>query len=64
MSQIPLTPLEHAVLDIVAAGRGRHGWHAIATRLSSRDVPRSPGLMDVLAALQRRGLVVRLPAGE
>lgn len=36
----------------------------IATRLSSRDVPRSPGLMDVLAALQQRGLVVRLPAGD
>jgi len=62
MSQIPLPPLDRAVLEIVAAGDGRHGWHAIATRLSTRDVPRTPGLMDVLADLRRRGLVARLPA--
>lgn len=59
MSQIPVTELERAVLTLLAQGHGARGWHPLATRLSSLDVPRSPGLMEVLGALSKRGLARR-----
>ncbi|MEZ4448438.1 MAG: EI24 domain-containing protein [Nannocystaceae bacterium] len=48
------TALERAVMELLAAGHGGRGWHELATRLSSYDVPRQPGLMEVLALLVER----------
>ncbi|MEZ4407117.1 MAG: hypothetical protein R3A52_11645 [Polyangiales bacterium] len=59
MSQIPVSELERAVLTLLSQGHGERGWHALATRLSSLDVPRSPDLMEVLGALAKRGLARR-----
>lgn len=64
MSQIPVTDLERAVLTPLAKGDGEKGWHGLATRLSTLDVPRSPGLMDVLRALANRGLARRRGGDE
>lgn len=48
--------LRDEVLHVIARG-GQLGWHGIATRLSSKDVPRAPELPEVLTRLREQGLV-------
>jgi hypothetical protein len=56
--------LRDEVLHIIALGQGRYGWHAIATRLSDKEVPRTPTLMDVLRELRERGLAQTVEDAE
>lgn len=64
MAAPDLSLLERTVLGIVHQARGRADWHAVATRLSTLDVPRQPDVLTVLGRLQRLGLVVRVIRGQ
>ena len=54
-----LSALELILLKLVNEGRGRFGWHTLATRLGAMNAPLRPDMMVTLKRLAAEGLVVR-----